>query len=869
MSNVLKHQSVVRLGIFTADPVGVPDGSMWYNSTLNSFRQRVNGQTIDVAPDLVFTENRAIISDNEGKLTVSTVTNTEMGHLSGVTSPVQTQLNEKIPSTEKGSANGVAELDAASRLPSAQLTEDAMQFKGEFENNYSPETVLTAASFTGQVAGMTSDVTIDADVAGLAGNVALVGDGVKDIDDLISDHNTASPGNELTLSSGDGSQVPDDQEELVLSGGEDAVAEVDEYVPALADGVGTLGDIYTVVFSGTYDAGSGDIDFLVGDKVYYNGSIWERWIASHNISSVNGQQGAIILTTDDIDEGSVNLYYTSARFDAAFASKTTDDLDEGSANLYFTDSRAQTASVVNSISGGETNKAPSVSAVKTYMDSRDQGLEPKGSVRVASVAEVALSGLDPLDIDGITLAQDDRVLLLDQSNPVDNGVYVYLVDGSDYSLERSADFDGNPSNEVKGGDWVFVEEGIVNENTSWAVLGSGNKVVGTDPIEFTIVSKIGAIDLGDLSDVAITAPADDDIIIYDGGQFVNKSLDDVLNPLLDEKVDVDLQNILPTSSVPFNSQRLTSVADPVDAQDVATKSFVEDQIDSIILGAEELDDLSDVTITAPANDDILVYDSGQFVNTSLSDIIEESAVLQGGNATASELEIGTTTDQNVIFKREDDPFLVLIKEGTDQIIVAVKDLELDGSKLLLRNALDEAVGSIQGTDDDEVLIESLTGKSIVIAAEGVTQLTATESQVELGPEVNLKLDEDSVILHEVGVGVKKGTSSTDFYEEEYKHQMSIAANTADQVFLIVDHTSIEGLMVDFKVKEATSDRVRIGKLMIATNGTDISLVEMMTETDELNLMFSAVIDNDDIVVRVSSTSANASTMRAIVKKIKV
>jgi hypothetical protein len=51
-------------------------------------------------------------------------------------------------------------------------------------------------------------------------------------------------------------------------------------------------------------------------------------------------------TTDDLPEGSTNLYWTQTRFNTAFSGKTTDNLSEGTTNLYFTQSRAR-----NSISG--------------------------------------------------------------------------------------------------------------------------------------------------------------------------------------------------------------------------------------------------------------------------------------------------------------------------------------------------------------------------------------------------------------------------------------------------------------------------------------------------------------------------------------
>ena len=49
-------------------------------------------------------------------------------------------------------------------------------------------------------------------------------------------------------------------------------------------------------------------------------------------------------TTDDLTEGSTNLYYTQARFDTAFGNKSTTDLSEGT-NLYFTNARANAAFV--------------------------------------------------------------------------------------------------------------------------------------------------------------------------------------------------------------------------------------------------------------------------------------------------------------------------------------------------------------------------------------------------------------------------------------------------------------------------------------------------------------------------------------------
>ena len=83
--------------------------------------------------------------------------------------------------------------------------------------------------------------------------------------------------------------------------------------PTLADGTGNIGDVYRVTVAGSQDLGSGAISFGVGDYVIYNGTVWEKADNTDAVSSVNGLQGAVVLDTDDINEGTTNLYYTATR----------------------------------------------------------------------------------------------------------------------------------------------------------------------------------------------------------------------------------------------------------------------------------------------------------------------------------------------------------------------------------------------------------------------------------------------------------------------------------------------------------------------------------------------------------------------------
>lgn len=95
---------------------------------------------------------------------------------------------------------------------------------------------------------------------------------------------------------------------------------------------------------------------------------WQELLTPGVVTSVNGETGAVSLTTTQVDEGT-NQYYTQARFDSAFGAKSTSDLAEGS-NKYFTEARAKSAAVVNSSAGSETDQAMSVSAGKAYADGK-------------------------------------------------------------------------------------------------------------------------------------------------------------------------------------------------------------------------------------------------------------------------------------------------------------------------------------------------------------------------------------------------------------------------------------------------------------------------------------------------------------------
>lgn len=93
------------------------------------------------------------------------------------------------------------------------------------------------------------------------------------------------------------------------------------------------------------DANDGAIDATVSLSGFSTSDLSEGTNLYYTSTRANSDFDTRLATkdTDDLSEGTTNLYYTDARFDTRLGTKDTDDLTEGSTNLYFTDEKAQDA----------------------------------------------------------------------------------------------------------------------------------------------------------------------------------------------------------------------------------------------------------------------------------------------------------------------------------------------------------------------------------------------------------------------------------------------------------------------------------------------------------------------------------------------
>ena len=132
-------------------------------------------------------------------------------------------------------------------------------------------------------------------------------------------------------------------------------------------------------------------------------------------------------------------------------------------------------------------------ASKSYVDSTINGLDVKESVHLATTAAgtLASSFANGETIDGVALATGDRILIKDQADASENGVYTVNASGAP---TRATDFDAD--SEVTAGAFFFVEEGTTNGNNGFTLTTNDDITVGTTDLTFTQFSGSGQITAG-------------------------------------------------------------------------------------------------------------------------------------------------------------------------------------------------------------------------------------------------------------------------------------------------------------------------------------------------------------------------------------
>ena len=152
-------------------------------------------------------------------------------------------------------------------------------------------------------------------------------------------------------------------------------------------------------------------------------------------------------------------------------------------------------------------------ANKTYVDQVAQGLDTKPSCKLATTANLTAtysngslgvgatltnSGTQgTLTLDSTAANLNDRVLVKDQTDATQNGIYTVTNVGgasTNWILTRATPED-QPA-ELSGGAFVFVEEGVLNANNGYTFTHTGVPTFGTTNLDVSQFSGAGQITAG-------------------------------------------------------------------------------------------------------------------------------------------------------------------------------------------------------------------------------------------------------------------------------------------------------------------------------------------------------------------------------------
>lgn len=393
------------------------------------------------------TASKVLVSDASGIISASSVSTTTLGYLDA-TSSIQTQLNAKIESSEKGANNGVATLDAGGKVPVSQLPNSVMELKGFFDPN---STLLT-------------------------------------------------------------------------------------------DGTGNPGDVYEASAAGSHDFGNGSITFAIGDwAVYAADGKYHLSINSNLVGSVNGQTGIVVLDTDDISEGSTNLY--------------------------FTDSRAKTAAVADSITDGVIDVAPSQNAVFDAL-----ALKANDADVVKKDGSVAMTG--DLNLNSFKITN-----LADPSG---------LTDAVNKQFAAAS-----------GGIVVYAADGVTKNPTARKIVFNS----GTTATSIVIAASLSDLVVGQVIKIYNATSATITVLKTDGVTTINTipgghQVDFTLTGISPSETWVGPYSVMRTAnSYNFTGRKLANLLDPTaGSQEAATAAYAES-----VANAKVADAINDgVTTIAPS-----------------------------------------------------------------------------------------------------------------------------------------------------------------------------------------------------------------------------------------------------------------------------
>lgn len=419
-----------------------------------------------------------------GTTSIGNVSATEIGHLDGVTSNIQTQINGKAASVHThvltditditASASELNVLDGITASTAELNTLDGVTASAS-EINILDGATLTTTELN-YVDGVTSSIQTQLNDKAASVHTHVLAD-VTDVTATASELNVLDG---ITASTA---------ELNVLDGITASTAELNtlDGITASTAELNTLDGITATTTELNYvDGVTSGIQGQLDSKAPINNPVFtgDVSVASSIVFEGGTADGneLIVTATDPTADRTITL--PDATGTVILNTNTVSSLAAPTGSFSMNSQR-----ITNLATPDQSTDA----ATKAYVDAVTEGLHIHPSVVAATTANVDIAAALEVGevVDGVTLAAGNRVLVKSQTNAAQNGIYVVQSSGP---AVRATDFD-SPA-EVDGGDFVFVTGGTLYDNTGWVQVSTGVVTIGTDPIQFTQFSGAGAYTAG-------------------------------------------------------------------------------------------------------------------------------------------------------------------------------------------------------------------------------------------------------------------------------------------------------------------------------------------------------------------------------------
>jgi len=357
--------------------------------------------------------------------------------------------------------------------------------------------------------------TIDGITAGTAAaSKAVVLDANRDIGtvrNLTSDGTVTAAG--FTI--GSATMVETDLEQV-----EDITAGTAAASKALVvDANKDIGTIRNITSNGSFSAASGTFtgNIVIGNGAYIGSTsdtdaiqieadgdvVLSQALAvsgSHTVTGTTTMNGAVNIgnaSADAVAIAGTATFTPSADFDGGFTVASSQTIDMGG----------------NQVTNVADPTQAQNAATKAYVDAVKTGLNVKDSVKLGTTAALAASTYangssgvgatltananGALSIDSVAVSTSDRVLIKDQADAAQNGIYTVTNTGgagAAFVLTRATDADTGA--EMPGGTFIFVTQGTNNADNGFTFTHNGTPTMGTTDLTVAQFSGAGQIDAG-------------------------------------------------------------------------------------------------------------------------------------------------------------------------------------------------------------------------------------------------------------------------------------------------------------------------------------------------------------------------------------